>query len=92
MLATSHCERVVEIRSVLIMETISSNFSLPSSRNTQDTAGREVWVALVIFPKALHRKKKKRKSNSGPRRQPGSEEQLGFLAYRSHLVYAESLV
>jgi len=59
-LATSHCERVVEIRSVLIMETISSNFSLPSSRNTQDTAGREVWVALVIFPKALHRKKKKR--------------------------------
>lgn len=47
------------------METISSSFSLPSSRNIQDTAQREVWLALVIFPKAKW-KRKKRKSNSGP--------------------------
>lgn len=48
-IATSHLKTVVESRSVLVMETISSSFSLPSSRNAQGIAGREDWLTFTIF-------------------------------------------
>jgi len=41
--ATSHLKIIVEVRSLLVMETFSSNFSLASSRNTQGIAFTIFW-------------------------------------------------